>query len=274
MKGWIYIIQIGDRNLVKVGMTEGDSPLPRIKSLDSASVSEPITKQETYPVERPREVEKFLHKKIIQNNIFKSRTDKFTEWFAGNFEEIKKIVESNLSDINIVKSDKKTNFSQTFEGLARLNGEIDFETISQTANSNNWRAEIGLGWLEYEFKKLFYIFTYKNIYPVNYTLRELDLDKNEYEKFCEDLVNKILKLNLKIFINNTSDYYPINLLHLGCVLFFINRSDTPLKEQLLINWNNQIKRMTNNKVDLNDLAYQNLERLEEYINRYGRNNQI
>ena len=89
-------------------------------------------------------------------------------------------------------------------------------------------------------------------------MRELDLDKNEYEKFCEDLVNKILKLNLKIFINNTSDYYPINLLHLGCVLFFINRSDTPLKEQLLINWSNQIKRMTNNKVDLNDLAYQNL----------------
>jgi len=31
MKGWIYIIQFGNRDLVKVGMSEGDSPLPRIK---------------------------------------------------------------------------------------------------------------------------------------------------------------------------------------------------------------------------------------------------
>ena len=34
MKGWIYIIQSGNRNIVKVGMSEGDSPLPRIKALD------------------------------------------------------------------------------------------------------------------------------------------------------------------------------------------------------------------------------------------------
>ena len=93
MKGWIYIIQFGNRDLVKVGMSEGDSPLPRIKSLDSTSVSEPIEKQETYRVVNPREVEKFLHKKLIEKNILKSRSDKFTEWFAGNFEEIKKIVE-------------------------------------------------------------------------------------------------------------------------------------------------------------------------------------
>ena len=72
-------------------MSEGDSPLPRIKSLDSTSVSEPIEKQETYRVVNPREVERFLHKKLIEKNILKSRSDKFTEWFAGNFEEIKKI---------------------------------------------------------------------------------------------------------------------------------------------------------------------------------------
>ena len=69
MKGWIYIIQFGNRDLVKVGMSEGDSPLPRIKSLDSTSVSEPIEKQETYKVDNPREVERFLHKKLIENKV-------------------------------------------------------------------------------------------------------------------------------------------------------------------------------------------------------------
>ncbi|MDB9930348.1 GIY-YIG nuclease family protein [Candidatus Pelagibacter sp.] len=278
MKGWIYIIQFGDRDLVKVGMSEGDSPLSRIKSLDSTSVSEPIKEQETYRVDNPREIEKFLHKKLIESNILKSRSDKFTEWFAGNFNEIKRIVEKNLNQIDIIKPDtEKTEFLSTFDGLVRLNGEIDFEIISKTANSKNWRAEIGLGWNEYEFKKLFYIFTYKNVYPSNYILRELNydsLDSDEYEKFCEDFINKILRLNLKSFINNTSNYYPNNLLHLGCALFLINHSVTPLKDQLLINWNDQIQKMTHNYVRLSSLQYSNLNDLEKYIDNMGRQNRI
>ena len=277
MKGWIYIIQFGDRDLVKVGMSEGDSPLPRIKSLDSTSVSEPIKEQETYRVDHPREIEKFLHKKLIESNILKSRSDKFTEWFAGNFNEIKRIVEKNLNQIDIIKPDTNTKFLSTFEGLVRLNGDIDFEIISKTAHCKNWQAEIGLGWNEYEFKKLFYIFTYKNVYPSNYILRELNydsLDSDENEKFCEDLINKILRLNLKFFINNTSNYYPKNLLHLGCALFLINRSITPLKDQLLINWNDQIQKMTHNSVRLNSLEYSNLNDLEKYIDNMGRQNRI
>jgi hypothetical protein len=274
MKGWIYIIQFGNRDLVKVGMSEGDSPLPRIKSLDSTSVSEPIEKQETYKVDNPREVERFLHKKLIENNILKSRSDKFTEWFAGKFEEIKKIVEKNLNQIDIIKPDTSTEYLSTFEGLARLNGEIDFETISKTANSKDWIAQIQMGWNGYEFKKLFYIFTYKNVYPSNYILRQLNLKADEYEKFSEDFINKLLKLNLKTFINNTSNYYPKNLLHLGCALFYIQQSNTPLKDQLLINWNDQIQKITGNLVSLNDLDYYNLNDLEKFINNNGRQNRI
>ena len=131
-----------------------------------------------------------------------------------------------------------------------------------------------MGWHMIEFEKLFYIFTYKNIYPPNYILRKLNLEKNEYEKFCEDFINKLLKLNLKTFINNTSNYYPKNLLHLGCALFYIQKSNTSLKDQLLINWNDQIQKITHNLVSLNDLDYKDLNGLEKFINNNGRQNRI
>ena len=84
----------------------------------------------------------------------------------------------------------------------------------------------------------------------------------------------MLKLNLKTFINNTSNYYPKNLLHLGCALFYIQQSNTPLKDQLLINWNDQIQKITGNLVSLNDLDYYNLNDLEKFINNNGRQNRI
>lgn len=275
MKGWIYIIQFGDRDLVKVGMSEGDSPLSRIKSLDSTSVSEPIKEQETYRVDNPREIEKFLHKKLIESNILKSRSDKFTEWFAGNFNEIKRIVEKNLNQIDLIEPDDIKDL-EAFNGLMLLKQELTFELISKTAHDYEWQSRISLGYRNEHFLKLFYIFTYKNLYPDDYVMRKIrDLNEKDYENFQRDFINKLYTINIKNFINRTSEYFPINLLHLGSALFIIRKQyNDSLKRLLLNKWNEQIQEFTNRRVILDHLDYSQLEKLESYIDNMGKQNRI
>jgi hypothetical protein len=275
MKGWIYIIQFGNRDIVKVGMSEGDSPLPRIKSLDSTSVSEPIKKQETYRVDNPREVERFLHKKLIENNILKTRSDKSTEWFSGRFEDIKEIVEKNLNQIDLIESDDIKDL-EAFDGLMSLNQKLTFELISKIAHDYKWESKIGLSYKDEHFLKLFYIFTYKNLYPDDYVMRKLNnLNQEDYESFQKDFINKLYTINLKNFINETSEYFPINLLHLGSAIFIIRKSSNNSLKRLLLNkWNEQIQEFTNRRIILDDLEYFELEKLEVYIVNNGRQNRV
>jgi hypothetical protein len=262
MQGFIYIIRHGNDNRFKVGKTSNPNPLERRDQLDSTGVPEKLKLIQSFPVDNIDISEKKVHQALEQYKLRR-------EWFHNISEgELIKIVKDECgtkfksdSDTGSLNNEEKEIF------LALINEDvITFEKICELAESNSsgrpyihsWSPYIGLGHDPYIFKKLFYIFTFNKKLPVPLLNENLNFSEERNKKFHKDFIAKLAKINLKTFINNTSNLFkkkpslPFNLLFLGRALYEIKNISEGGKAILFSNWKNQIEIISNNKISLND----------------------
>ena len=254
MKGFIYIIRHGNDDRFKVGKTSNPNPVERRDQLDSTGVPEELKLIESFPVDNIDISEKKVHRAL---EPYKLRR----EWFHNISEEkLKKIVKEECgtefkSDIDL----KTLNVKDKEIFLTLINEDIiTFEKICELAESNNresfdqWSPKIGLGYRPYIFKKLFYIFTYNKKLPAPLLNENLKFSEDRDKKFHKDFIAKLAKINLKTFINNTSNLKPYNFLFLGTALYEIRNVSEEGKALLFSSWKNQIEKISNKKFSLND----------------------
>ena len=244
MRGFIYIIKHGNDNRFKVGKTSNQNPLERRDQLDSTGVPERLKLIASFPVENIDTSEKNVHHALEK---YRNRR----EWFHN-------ISEDQI--IQIVKDKCQTKFKsdseysnlnnhqkEIFNALINTNN-ISFEKICELAESNSWSPYINSAHPKYIYKKLFYIFTYNKKLPpslLNENLNFLEEERNN--KFHEDFITSLANINLKMFINNTSNLFkknpsmPFNLLFLGAALYEIRYVSESKKALLFSSWKNQIE---------------------------------
>ena len=279
MKGFIYIIRHGNDDRFKVGKTSNPNPLERRDQLDSTGVPEELKLIESFPVDNIDISEKKVHQAL---EPYKLRR----EWFHNISEmELKKIVKEECGTKFKSDIDMKTLSTKDKEVFLALINEnvITFEKICELAESNsenpfdNWCPRIGMGYNPYIFKKLFYIFTFNKKLPAPLLNENLNFPRDRDEKFHKDFIAKLANINLKTFINNTSNLFPFNFLFLGTALYEIRNISEGGKAILFSNWKNQIEKISNKKVSLNDRNlnyYNSLYNLHDYIEKYCRNFKI
>lgn len=254
MKGFIYIIRHGNDDRFKVGKTSNPNPVERRDQLDSTGVPEELKLIESFPVDNIDISEKKVHQAL---EPYKLRR----EWFHNISEEkLKKIVKEECgtefkSDIDL----KTLNVKDKEIFLTLINEDIiTFEKICELAESNNresfdqWSPKIGLGYRPYIFKKLFYIFTYNKKLPAPLLNENLKFSEDRDKKFHKDFIAKLAKINLKTFINNTSNLPPFNFLFLGTALYEIRSVSEEGKALLFSSWKNQLEKISNKKYSLDD----------------------
>lgn len=269
MKGFIYILKHGNNQQFKVGKTTKQNPFDRLKELDSTGVPEKLKMIACFPVDDVNSEEKIAHNKLQKYHLRR-------EYF-GNIsdEDIIEIVKDSINTPFITDNISNENDIEIFTAL--INKDlITFETLCNLTESNSWTAKIELGFNHYYYLKLFYIFTYKNIYPSYLLNRNLrTLKNNELNKFKEDFINKLNDLNIKNYLNKTSNIfsknplYPHNILFLGAALFIINDISVGKKSILYSSWKNQIEIFSNSKATLDDrgLNYTSLYSLYDFVSK-------
>jgi hypothetical protein len=274
MRGFIYILKHGNNQQFKVGKTTKPNPLDRLKELDSTGVPEKLEMIACFPVKDPDTAEKIAHKKLER---YHSRREYFSNITD---EEIIKIVKESVNtpfEDEIPENFHHKDDEEIFKALINENS-ITFEKLCMLADSNEWSARIWLGFREYYFKKLFYIFTYKKIFPsnlLNRNLKTLREDDEELDRFHRDFIAKLADLNIKNYINNTSNIFskktssPENILFLGAALFILANVSEGKKSVLFSNWKNQIESFSYRKATLNDrgLHYHSLHPLYEFVSK-------
>ena len=279
MQGYIYIIRHGNDNRFKVGKTSNPNPLERRDQLDSTGVPEKLKLIASFPVDNIDISEKKVHQAL---EPYKLRR----EWFHNISEEkLIKIVKKECGtefksdiDMKILNVEDKEIFTTLIN-----EDSITFEKICELAESNNresfdqWCPKIGLGYRPYIKKKLFYIFTYHKKLPAPLLNENLKFSEDRDKKFHKDFTAKLSNINLKTFINNTSNLFDFNFLFLGTALYEIKNVSEEGKALLFSSWKNQIEKMSNKKVSLEDrnLNYdKTLNNLHVYISKYCRNFRI
>ena len=274
MSGFIYILKHGNNQQFKVGKTTKINPIDRLKELDSTGVPEKLEMIACFPVKDPDTAEKIVHKKLE-----KYRTRR--EYFSNiTDEEITEIVKKSVNtpfEEEILENFYNKQDEEIFKALINENS-ITFDKLCMLADSNEWSARICLGFREYYFKKLFYIFTYKKIFPpnlLNRNLKNMRKDNEELDRFNRDFISKLAELNIKNYINNTSNIFskntlsPENILFLGAALFILRDVSEGKKSVLFSNWKNQIESFSFRKASLSDrgLAPQSLYPLYEFVSK-------
>ena len=280
MRGYIYIIKHGEDNRFKVGKTS-QNPLERRDQLDSTGVPEPLKVIASFPVENIDISEKKVHQALEK---YRNRR----EWFHNISEEqiiqiVKDKCETKFESDNSEYSNLNNHQKEIFNALL-ISNNVSFEKICELAESNSWSPYINAAHPKYIYKKLFYIFTYNKKLPpslLNENLNFLGEEKNK--KFHEDFITSLANINLKTFINNTSNLFkknpsmPFNLLFLGAALNEIRYVSEAKKALLFSSWKNQIELFSNNKVELVDRElkhYSSLEKLIEFIKNFCRGYRI
>lgn len=276
MSGWIYIAEnnkdIG-KDLYKVGYTT--NLRQRLDSLNSSGVSGKISWHKTYsfPKENLRTIEKRIHNEISRD--FPRESGK--EWFHCPVEIIKEIIEKiQKPSFELDEWDeeyyKKGEFNYLFS-----REKFSFVELSIYFNANKVSGYVS-GPYPHWLKRAFYIFTYNDLF---HEKRELfksikDVNSKDYLNFVKDFQNKIRSIDLRNYINNTSTWFPANLMHLGAAIELIH----PIEKEnriLFIEIGSQIKQIINNanvKFHYDDcLTKTDMEILEEFL-KYRRNNKI
>jgi len=284
VNGFIYIIQSGDDDLYKVGLTQ-DSPEKRKKELDKTGTPKKLKLIESYEVENIYQIEKEIH-----NNLKEFNTQK--EWFAVSLSVLKPIVEETVKNFKINTPEEEEHSSrEDINDLIELEENIKFEDISIKAIRYEWGeplfftlSKIFTGKTEGQYgvfpdiifknegpgrlwERSFYIFTYNN-YPKRKKLEKIkfNIKENKDNPKLSEFINKFLKqlrnLDTIVFLNNTK--FPENLSHLQYALSYIEFSNNDFN-QLWKKWNDDLFKRTKGKLPICKNGEEFFQKLYKFI---------